>query len=420
MTAQTPAAMAGLLVRPVSLAKHSAAPLLRERELFLLHRASEGYHPSSVLSMASGLLHVLRELRLSELRPIRLDEIERAAEVWSKDTQHRQRKNGGRASKAQFKTVARAFLQFHGYLDRVPLPAPFHHERELFIANLIQQRGFLETTITYQRETLRRFFAWVAQRRASLREIAPSDIAGYVAFKRETCSPVSLASACLPVRMFLAFAEQKGWCNSLLREPLKLPPRRRHNPDAFYPSWADVERMVAPGPVGKEQSHRSRAFLLLAAIYGLRISEIAKLQVNSIDWRDETMRVQRAKNGRVQQYPLQYEVAEAIRNYLVHERPQCSSKNLFVTLTRPYRAIPPCHVTTVARSRMLELGITSSHLGAHSIRHACATQLLRSGSSLRQIADFLGHKGLGTVSIYAKFDLGSLREVADFSYRGVL
>jgi alpha,alpha-trehalase len=49
---------------------------------------------------------------------------------------------------------------------------------------------------------------------------------------------------------------------------------------------------------------------------------------------------------------------------------------------------------------MKKLGIESESIGLHSLRHACATQLLRRGSSLRDIADFLGHRDMKSVSIY--------------------
>jgi site-specific recombinase XerD len=41
--------------------------------------------------------------------------------------------------------------------------------------------------------------------------------------------------------------------------------------------------------------------------------------------------------------------------------------------------------------RMRRLGIVSAHQGPHALRHACATHSLRKGTSLKEIADFLGH-----------------------------
>jgi len=68
---------------------------------------------------------------------------------------------------------------------------------------------------------------------------------------------------------------------------------------------------------------------------------------------------------------------------------------------------------------MKSLGIESAHYGTHSLRHACATQLLHQGCSLIKIADFLGHRDIKSVGIYAKLDMRSLLQVAAFSLEGL-
>jgi len=59
-------------------------------------------------------------------------------------------------------------------------------------------------------------------------------------------------------------------------------------------------------------------------------------------------------------------------------------------------------------------------MGPHSLRHACATELLKQGASLREIADFLGHRDCQSVEIYAKFDMQSLLKVAALDLCGAL
>ena len=50
--------------------------------------------------------------------------------------------------------------------------------------------------------------------------------------------------------------------------------------------------------------------------------------------------------------------------------------------------------------------------GAGVFRHTVASRLVQRGASLKEVADFLGHRHLDSAAIYAKLDLPALREVA--------
>jgi integrase len=52
------------------------------------------------------------------------------------------------------------------------------------------------------------------------------------------------------------------------------------------------------------------------------------------------------------------------------------------------------------------------HFGPHSLRHACATQLLAEGFSLKEIGDQLGHRSSRSTQIYAKVERKRLSQVA--------
>jgi len=128
---------------------------------------------------------------------------------------------------------------------------------------------------------------------------------------------------------------------------------------------------------------------------------------------------QACKAGRYQKYPLQYEVGEAILRYLTKGRPRCLCRTVFVTLGQPYRPLSAVAMWQIVSRRFELLGIPSEHRGPHALRHACATHLLRKGTSLKDIADFLGHRDSKSIGIYAKYDSGSLRKVADFRLTGL-
>jgi site-specific recombinase XerD len=51
-------------------------------------------------------------------------------------------------------------------------------------------------------------------------------------------------------------------------------------------------------------------------------------------------------------------------------------------------------------------------VGAHRLRHALASELMRQGASLQDVGQVLRHRDLATTAVYAKIDRDALRGVA--------
>jgi site-specific recombinase XerD len=113
-------------------------------------------------------------------------------------------------------------------------------------------------------------------------------------------------------------------------------------------------------------------------------------------------------------------LGDAILRYLRHARPRCSHRNLFLTIQAPFRALSGSSITYMVRMRLTKQGVQLNRRGAHCLRHACASQLLDAGFTLKQIADHLGHRSLETTRIYTKLDLHSLRQVAEVDLGALL
>ena len=147
---------------------------------------------------------------------------------------------------------------------------------------------------------------------------------------------------------------------------------------------------------------------------------MSNLLLTDFDWDGNIFVVKRAKHGKPQRYPLEPETRRALLRYLARARPESSHPQFFLTIRRPFRPIQPGSIYDVASDRLKQLGHNGPSSGPHSLRHACATELLTRGASFREIGDFLGHRCLRSVAIYAKFNLASLRKVADIDLTNVL
>jgi len=294
----------------------------------------------------------------------------------------------------------------------VPAPQPFSSMLDDFADSMKAERGLAPITVKGDRYQAARFLTWFSSRHRKFSEVSVRDLDRYLAMEGRNWTLVTLAgqSACL--RAFSRHAESRGWCSPGIPEGIKSPKLLRNSSVSQGPEWHEVLRMLQSTDGNSPANKRTKALLSLIAFYGLRNSEVVRLLLTDFNWEDNTFSFRRAKRGRVQQFPLQRRVGEAIRRYIVESRPQSSSPNLFVTLYQPYRPMITNSISSIVRRRMQSLGIRSRQRGPHAIRHACATHLLESGASLREIADFLGHSDCQSVGIYAKVDVQSMRQVA--------
>ncbi len=76
----------------------------------------------------------------------------------------------------------------------------------------------------------------------------------------------------------------------------------------------------------------------------------------------------------------------------------------------PHTRIRPGAVSNLAQTALRRAGIAAG--GSHLLRHTAATELLRAGASLPEIAHVLRHRHINTTAIYAKVDLASLASLA--------
>ncbi len=170
----------------------------------------------------------------------------------------------------------------------------------------------------------------------------------------------------------------------------------------------DVERLLASCDRASTTGRRDFAVLVLLARLGLRAGEVAALELGDVDWRIGEL-VVRGKARRRDRLPLPDEVGEALADYLAHGRPSSTSRRVILTLYAPFRPICPCSISNIVHRACRAAGLPK--VGAHRLRHALATEMLRQGGDLLEIAQVLRQSDLGTTAGYAKVDRVALRSV---------
>jgi integrase len=176
-------------------------------------------------------------------------------------------------------------------------------------------------------------------------------------------------------------------------------------------SEAEVQQLLGSFEQLPRSPKRAHAMARCLTDLGLRASEVIQLHLSDVDWHSGTIRLAANKSRRVDILPLPPETGRAIAEYLRTERPQTSSRALFVRDCGPFdRPIQAGVVRRVVHQAYRRCGL--AHSRVHILRHSLASRLLQAGTPLKEIADILRHRSLDTSVIYTKVDTNRLATVA--------
>lgn len=199
-------------------------------------------------------------------------------------------------------------------------------------------------------------------------------------------------SELIPLQLGGAVPPVGGW--RLATIPALVPPE-------------DVERVIASCDTRTLNGVRDRTIMLLVARLGLRSIEVARLELDDVDWRAGELTV-RGKARRQDRLPLPDDVGQTLSSYLSRRGGVRGSRRVFLTCRAPIAPVRPDLVGDVVERACARAQVAA--FGPHRMRHALAGQLLRNGVGLVAISQVLRHQDLATTAAYAKVDLAVLRQ----------
>jgi len=171
----------------------------------------------------------------------------------------------------------------------------------------------------------------------------------------------------------------------LAKTPVKLP---------AVLSPEEVTRLIEGA-----SSLKHRTMLMVLYATGLRRAELARLKVSDIDSKLMVIHVREGKGKRDRDLPMTVKLLEALREYWRWSR---SKVYLFPSPWSPRdreEPITPKSIYNACKEAAARAGLTK-RIGAHTLRHSFATQLLDSGADLPTIQHLLGHSSLKHTEVY--------------------
>src|SRR5579862_4044894 len=176
-----------------------------------------------------------------------------------------------------------------------------------------------------------------------------------------------------------------------------------------------LNAVAEAAPTGEPIMRRDRAMLELLYASGLRVSELAGLDLRSINFGDGMLLV-RGKGRKERIVPFGSKAKEALEEYLpVREKIMMEGRKSGQTAV--FLNTKGARLTTRSIDRLLKKYVKAFgpnvKVSPHSMRHAFASHLLTEGADLRAIQEMLGHKSLATTQKYTQVSIKQLMDVYD-------
>jgi site-specific recombinase XerD len=166
-------------------------------------------------------------------------------------------------------------------------------------------------------------------------------------------------------------------------------------------------------PLGK----RDRAILELLYSSGLRNAELCGLGRGHVDLERRTVFVEKGKGGKDRLVPMGKKAAEALAAYIavfprltLGETHGETKGALFLNRAGGRLGGDDLRRILSRSGKKARLSVKAT---PHTLRHACATHLLRGGAGIRQIQTLLGHASLRATEIYTKVETSDLKRMLD-------
>ena len=192
---------------------------------------------------------------------------------------------------------------------------------------------------------------------------------------------------------------------------LRAPKAAKRLPQALTPDEA-VRLVAIPGD--DVLAARDRALFELAYSSGLRLAELALLDVDGVDLVAGEVRVW-GKGAKERIVPVGAAARDAIGTWLAQRAglPVADSQALFVGTGG--RRISPRTIERRLAAWAIRRGLTR-HVHPHMLRHSFASHVLQSSGDLRAVQEMLGHASIASTQVYTHLDFQALAKVYDAAH----
>jgi site-specific recombinase XerD len=277
----------------------------------------------------------------------------------------------------------------------------------LFDADL-RRRGMAPRTRSEYGADLRQFATWSTAAGVEPTLVTTRVLRRYAAsLSQGGAAPTTVARKLAALRSFFRALREHGQVDQNPGDLVPSPKKAQKLPRVLKAD--EMARLLDRIPTSTPLELRDRALFELAYACGLRAEEIVNLDVESVRFDSEELRIE-GKGSKTRIVPVGEAALGAVSRYLERGRPVLADnpdvRALF--LSKSGRRLSTSDVRRRLRGWTRLIGLQGG-ASPHALRHSFATHLLEGGADLRAIQEMLGHSTISTTQIYTRVESARLR-----------
>ena len=225
-------------------------------------------------------------------------------------------------------------------------------------------------------------------------------------------SPYTQARRIAGLRSFFDYLIFEKYITSNPTDLIETPKLGRKLPDVL--SIEEIELLIDHLDLQHPQGHRNRAILETLYGSGLRVSELIKLNLSNLFFKESLIRVT-GKGNKQRLVPMGIIAKKYLNIYIEEVRTNQKIQTEFkdvLFLNRNGKGLTRQMIFTLIRTLAIKAGIKKK-IGTHTFRHSFATHLLENEADLRSIQILMGHESITTTEMYTHLDTHHLRSVIE-------
>lgn len=284
-----------------------------------------------------------------------------------------------------------------------------------FIDHLAQQRRVsIHTVNNYQRDCLQLLAFCQQQDISSWQAIKPADLRQFIAgLHRQGLAARTIHRMLSAIRSFYRFLIREDLADHNPAQSVQAPKTEKR-----LPKTLDVDQMTALLDLTPNDTFvacRDRAMMELFYSSGLRLAELAALDLRDIDFGQQLVQVKEGKGGKDRLLPMGDKAIDALKNWLDKREQQGLIMATALFITQQGRRLGVRSIQQRLAFWGKKHGL-SQHVHPHRLRHAFASHMLESSGDLRAVQELLGHADISTTQIYTHVDFQHLAKVYDAAH----